>query len=74
MFERKIMQLLVNIADNKADFILELLNSFHYVETKAISKSKYKLLEDISTAVQEVELSKKSNKKPKKLEDFLNEL
>ena len=74
MYERKTMQLLVNISDNKADFILELLNSFHYVKTKKISESKYKLLEDISAAVQEVKLSKKSNIKPKLLEDFLNEL
>jgi hypothetical protein len=39
------MKVLVDVNDNKGDFILELLNNFSFAKAKSISPAKAQLLE-----------------------------
>ncbi|HBE42416.1 MAG TPA: hypothetical protein DDW27_14675 [Bacteroidales bacterium] len=68
------MKLLVEIRDNKAAFIMELLNNFPFVKAKPITNEKALLLEEIKEAVENVKLSKQGKLKAKPLTKLLNEL
>ena len=69
------MKLIVDIKDDKAAFILELLQSFPFVKNaEAIKEQKSKLKSEIAEAVEEVKLAKKGKKKLKSFDQFLNEL
>jgi len=50
------MKVLVDVNDNKADFILELLNNFPFAKAKPISPAKAQLLEEIKEAVENLNL------------------
>jgi len=41
------MKVLVDVKDNKVDFILELLNNFTFAKAKPISPDKAQLIEEI---------------------------
>jgi hypothetical protein len=68
------MIILLEIKDNKAPFVLELLNNFSFVKTKTITPSKALLIEEIKEAVENVNMSKKGKLKTKPLKQLLNEL
>jgi hypothetical protein len=68
------MKVLIDIKDNKADFVMELLKSLSYVKVKPISDSKAILIEEIKEAVEEMKLIRAGKKKARNAEDFLNEL
>ena len=68
------MKVLLDIKDNKAAFVMELLSSFSFIKTKELTKEKAILIEEINEAVQEMKLIKAGKKKGRKAEDFLNEL
>lgn len=68
------MKVLVDIRDNKAAFIMELLNSFPFVKAKPISNEKALLMEEINEAVDNVKLVKQGKLKAKPLNELLNEL
>lgn len=68
------MDLLLNVKDSKAKFILELLKNFPFVKAKPITPAKMKVLEEISEAVKNVNLAKKGKLKGKPVKDLLNEL
>lgn len=68
------MQLLVDIQDHKADFVLELLNNLKFVKTKQISQAKYEFLSDLATAVQEVKEIKSGKLSGKPIQNLLDEL
>jgi hypothetical protein len=68
------MKVLVDVKDNKGDFILELLNSFSFAKAKPISAAKALLLEEIKEAVENVQLAKQGKLKAKPLSELLNEL
>jgi hypothetical protein len=68
------MKVLVDVKDNKGDFILELLNNFSFVKAKPISPAKAQLLEEIKEAVENVQLAKQGSLKAKPLSELLNEL
>ena len=69
-----IMKVLIDIQDNKAAFIMELLNSFSFVKAKPITKEKALLIEEIKEAVENVKLAKQGKLKAQPLNDLLNEL
>jgi hypothetical protein len=46
------MKLLVDVKDNKGDFILELLNNFSFAKAKSIYLEKAQLLEEIKEAIE----------------------
>lgn len=52
------MKVLVDVNDNKADFIIELLNNFPFVKAKSISPAKARLLEEMKETVENLNLVK----------------
>ena len=68
------MKVLVEVKDSKANFILELLNSFPFVKTKTISPAKAMLIEDIKEAVENLNLIKQGKLKARPAKELLNEL
>lgn len=69
-----IMKVLVDVKDNKVDFILELLNNFSFTRAKTISPAKAQLIEEIKEAVENLNLVKQGKLKARPAKDLLNEL
>ena len=68
------MQLLLEIKDSKANFVLELLNNFSFVKTESLTPTKAEFLRELKGAAKEVTLAKQGKIKLQSAEDFLNEL
>jgi hypothetical protein len=68
------MKVLLDIKDNKALHLLEVLKGLSYVKAKTLSDEKALLLEEIREAVNEMKLIRRGKKKARNAEDFLNEL
>ncbi len=68
------MKVLVDVNDNKADFIIELLNNFPFVKAKSISPAKARILEEMKEAVENINLVKQGKLKARSAKDLLNEL
>lgn len=68
------MKLLLDVKDDKAAHLLEVLKGLRFVKTKQISPAKAKLILEIKEAVDELNLIKKGKKKARSAEAFLNEL
>jgi len=68
------MKVLLDIPDNKAASLMDVLRSISYIKAKPITEAKALLLEEIKEAVEEMKLIKSGKKKGRNAEDFLNEL
>ncbi len=68
------MKVLIDIKDNKASFVMELLNSLPFVKTQTLTESKALLIKEMKEAVEEMKLIKEGKKEARDAEDFLNEL
>lgn len=68
------MRVLLDIKDNKAPFVMELLKSFSFVKTKPLTPFKAKVLEDVKDAVEEMKLIKTGKLKARNAEDLFDEL
>ena len=68
------MKVIVEVKDNKAEFVMELLNSLSFVKAKPISDEKAVLMDEIKEAVKNVKLAKQGKLKAKPLNELLNEL
>lgn len=68
------MKVLLDIKDNKADFIIELLKNFSFVKTEQITPSKAQFLKELKGSVEEVTLARQGKIKLQSARDFLNEL
>lgn len=68
------MKLIVDVKDNKGDFILELLNNFAFAKAKPISPAKAQLLEEMKEAVENLNRVKQGKIKARPAKDLLNEL
>ena len=68
------MKVLLDINDNKAEFVMEVLHQFRFVKAKTISPAKAKFLQELSGAVEEVKQAKRGKIKLQSAKDFLNEL
>lgn len=68
------MKIILEIPDNKASSLLEVLKSISYIKVKPLSDQKAILMEEIRESVEEMKLIKSGNKKARNAEDFLNEL
>ncbi len=68
------MKVILDIKDNKVDFVMELLDSLSFVKAKSISPSKAELMEEIKEAVEYINLVKKGKVKARPAKDLLNEL
>lgn len=68
------MKVLLEIPDNKASSLMEVLQSISYVKVKQLTDTKALLLKEIKDAVEEMKLIKSGKKDARNAEDFLNEL
>lgn len=68
------MRVLLDIKDNKAMHLLEVLKGLSYVKTKTISNEKAVLIEEIKEAVENLEKAKKEKLKLKSARELYNEL
>lgn len=68
------MKILVDVKDNKAEFVLELLNNFSFVKAKTISPAKAQLIGEIREAIENLNLVKQGKLKARPAKDLLNEI
>ena len=68
------MKVLLDIKDDKAAFIMELLENFKFVKSEPLTPYKAEILKGIKEAVVEVNQVKAGKAKSRSLNDFLNEL
>ncbi len=68
------MKLLLDIQDDKASFILELLSNFKFVKTKKLSPYKASVMEDVKEAVEEFRLVREGKLEAIPAKDMLDEL
>ncbi len=68
------MKIILDIKDDKAPFIMELLKNFSFVKTKPLTNYKYEVLEGLRDAVDEVNMAKEGKVKLKSAKELLDEL
>lgn len=68
------MKILLDIPDNKASSLMDVLKSISYVKAKQLTDTKAQLMQEIREAVEEMKLIRAGKKKARNAEDFLNEL
>ena len=68
------MKILLDIPDNKATSLMDVLRSISYVKAKQLTDAKALLMEEMREAVEEMKLIRAGKKKARNAEDFLNEL
>ncbi len=68
------MKILLDIKDNKAAFMMELLRSFSFVKAKPLTEEKALVMQDIREAVEELKLVKEGKLKTRNAEDLIDEL
>ncbi len=64
----------LDIKDDKAEFVMELLRSLSFVKAKPITKQKAQIMADIREAVEEVNQIKAGKIKARNARDFVKEL
>ena len=68
------MKILLDIQEEKAAFIMELLNNFSFVKTEPLTPFSASVLKDLKESIEEVNQIKKGEKKAIPLTEFLDEL
>ncbi|MBK7633345.1 MAG: hypothetical protein WAT22_00335 [Saprospiraceae bacterium] len=68
------MKVILDVNENKADFVMELLNSLPFIKVVTVNKKKEKFLKDLEESVDEVNLAIQGKVKLKSAEEILNEL
>ena len=68
------MKIMVEVEEEKAGFLLELLKQLKFVKVKPISPYKSEILEGLAEAVHEVNLAKEGKIKLKTAKEMLDEL
>lgn len=71
------MKIVLDVKENKVDFLLALLNDLPYVKAKILKEEKDnegRLLDEIQEAVGEVNLIKQGKLKGRPVEELFNEL
>ena len=74
LIQFKIMKILLEIPDNRAVSLMDVLRSISYVKAKPLTESKARLLSELKDAVDEINLIKAGKKTARNAEEFLNEL
>lgn len=68
------MKVILDIEDDKANFVLELLTNLKFVKARPVSAYKAELLEGIATAAEEMHRIKKGDLKAISTKELLDEL
>ncbi len=68
------MRVLLDIPDNKATSLMEVLKSISYLKTTIISEEKAHLIDEIKQSIEEIKLVRAGKLKARPIEELLNEL
>jgi hypothetical protein len=68
------MKILLDVKDEKADFVLELFESLSFIKAEIISSSKAQFLKEFKQSVDEVNSAKQGTLKLKTAKQLLDEL
>jgi hypothetical protein len=68
------MKLLLDIQDDKAPFIVEMLKNFKYVKAKPLTAYKSEILEGLKEGIDEMQQIKQGKLKGVSAKELLNEL
>ena len=68
------MKILLDIPDNKANSLMDVLKSISYVKAKPLTPYKAKVLEELKEAVENMSLVKQGKLKARPAKDLLDEL
>lgn len=68
------MKVLLDIPDNKADSLMDVLGSIPYVKAKPLTDAKALLLSEIREAVEEMQSIRAGKAEARDAEEFLDEL
>lgn len=68
------MKILLDVPDNKAASLLDVLKSISYIKAKHVTDAKAQLIAEIKEAVDEMKLIRTGKKKARNADEFLNEL
>ena len=68
------MKLLLEVKDEKAPFVLEVLKNFKFVKIKALTPYRAEVLEGIKQAVEEMKLIKSGKLKARDAKELINDL
>ena len=68
------MKVLLDIKDNRASFVMELLNTLPFVKAKALTSEKAQLLEELKEAADNMNLVKSGKLKARPAKALLDEL
>lgn len=68
------MKVLLDIKDNKVDFVMEMLRNFSFIKAQPLSPYKTRVLQDLKEAVENLNLVKQGKLKARPAKDLLNEL
>ena len=68
------MKILLDIPDDKASSLLDVLKSISYVKARPLTDPKAKLIVELRDAVEEMKMIRSGKKKVRNAESFLNEL
>jgi len=66
--------MLLDIPDNKASFLMNMLRSISYEKTKLFTDSKALLMDEIREAMEEIKGIRSGKKEARNAEEFLNVL
>lgn len=68
------MKLILEIKDTKVPFVMELLKNFSFIKAKPLTPYKANVLENLSEAVNELNLANEGKLKTRNAEELFNEL
>lgn len=68
------MKILLDVKDDKANFIMELLDNFKFVKAQPLDPQKAEIMENLREAVEEVNQVKAGKQKAQPLSELLDEL
>lgn len=68
------MKVLLDIKDDKADFVMELLSNLKFVKAEPLTPYKSKVLQDIKEGVDQVNQIKAGKLEARDAEDLIDEL
>ena len=68
------MKILLDVKDEKAPFVLELLKNLKFVKAKELTPAKAEVLESLREALEEVKLIEAGKLQTRPLKDVLDEL
>lgn len=68
------MKILIEIKEDKANFLMELLHNFSFVKIKPFDAELYEFYSNLKDSIEEVKMAKKGEKELQSAEEFLDEL